>query len=152
MARSADAWCPRRGLAAASPGGEKVCGLVALVAHPIPIPVELALDSSPVTWPPTADTPRWPPESLKDVGEDETLPGLPQDGKILCDVCEFAGGNGGDVLSTSDDCLSPDTVDVESTGGDSGLPRILEMLKDVYWGLQAGLSAGLPTSKLNGWW
>lgn len=119
-------------MAEASPGGEKVAaGLVALVAHPIPIPAELALDSSPVTCPPAVDTPRWPPDSLKDVGEDETRPGLPQDGKILCDGCELAGGSG-DVLSTSDDCLSPDTVDVESTGGDSGLPRMLEMLKDVY--------------------
>lgn len=98
--------------------------------------------------------PRWPPDSLRDVGEDETLPGLPQDGgRVLCEFCEFVGGSG-DVLSTSDDCLSPEPVDVvESTGGDSGLPRMLEILKDVYCGLQAGLSAGLLTeSKLNEWW
>jgi len=87
------------------------------------------------------------------VGEDVTLPGLPQDGGILCEFCEFCefAGGSGDVRSTSDDCLSPDPVDVvESTGGDSGLPRMLEMLKDVYCGLQAGLSTGLLTeSKLN---
>lgn len=48
IARSADAWCPSSGLAEASPGGEKFAvGLVALVAHPIPIPVEFALGSIP---------------------------------------------------------------------------------------------------------
>jgi len=49
IARSAEAWCPSSGLVEASPGGEKVAaGLVALVAHPIPIPAEFALGSSPV--------------------------------------------------------------------------------------------------------
>lgn len=141
MARSADAWWPSSGFAAASPGGENVdAGLVALVAQPIPILVALFLVSIP--WPSAAV--RWPAANLKGVGEDRPLLGLSQAEPILWEFCV-----GGEPLSTSDDCLSPDTVDVESTGGDSGLPRMLEMLKDVYWGLQAGLSGGLPMSKPN---
>lgn len=129
-------------------GGEKVdAGLVVLVAHPIPM--LLLLFST--AWP-RLEAPLWPPENLKDVGDERPpLAGLSsQDEPILCAFCALWGN--GEPLSTSDDCLSAETVDVESMGGDSGLPRMLDMLKDVYWGLQAGLKAGLPTSKLNEWW
>lgn len=127
-------------------GGEKVdAGLVVLVAHPIPMPLALLLFST--AWP-RVEVPLWLAENLKDVGDERPpLAGL---SSILCVFCALWGN--GEPLSTSDDCLSAETVDVESIGGDSGLPRMLDMLKDVYWGLQAGLKAGLPTSKLNGWW
>lgn len=128
-------------MAAASLGGENVdAGLVALVAHPIPILVELFLVSIGC---PTAVA-RWLAANLSGVGEDNPLFGLSQADPILWEVCV-----GGEALSTSEDCLSPETVDVESTGGDSGLPRMLEMLNEVYWGLQAGLSGGLPMSNPN---
>lgn len=124
-------------------------GLVVLVAHPIPMLPALLLFST--AWP-RLEVPLWLPENLKDVGDERPpLAGLSsQDEPILCALCALWGS--GEPLSTSDDCLSAETVDVESIGGDSGLPRMLDMLKDVYWGLQAGLKAGLPTSKLNEWW